>query len=289
MYSETVRLSNGVSVPKLGLGTWLMDDATAAEAVRQAAKIGYRHFDTAQAYGNEKGVGEGVRSCGIPRDDLFVTTKIAAETKDYDSAMKSIDGSLERLGLDCIDLMVIHSPQPWKEVNQSEDRHFEGNKAVWDAMTDAYGQGKLRAIGVSNFLQEDIENILKGCMVRPMVDQVLCHISNTPFDLIQYCGSEGIAMEAYSPIAHGEVLKNSEIAGIAKNYGVTPSQLCIRYDLQLGMIAIPKTSNPEHMRNDADVDFVISDEDMETLRHMERIESYGDSSFFPVFGGRLRR
>lgn len=288
MYSDTVRLSNGVSVPKLGLGTWLMDDATAAEAVRQAAGIGYRHFDTAQAYGNEKGVGEGIRTCGIPRDELFVTTKVAAEIKDYGSAMRSIDGSLERLGLDFIDLLVIHSPQPWKEVNQSDDRHLEGNRAVWDAMTDAYGQGKLRAIGVSNFLQEDIENILKGCMVRPMVDQVLCHISNTPLDLIGYCGSQGIAMEAYSPIAHGEVLRNKEIADMAAKYGVTPSQLCIRYDLQLGMITIPKTANPDHMRNDADVDFVISDADMEALKGMERIESYGDSSSFPVFGGRLR-
>lgn len=288
MYTGTVRLSNGVSVPQLGLGTWLMDDATAMEAVRQAAGIGYRHFDTAQAYGNERGVGEGVRSCGIPRDEIFVTTKLAAEHKDYDSAMRSIDGSLERLGLDYIDLMIIHSPQPWKEVNQSDDRHFEGNLEAWNALTDAYGAGKLRAIGVSNFLQEDLANILDDCMVRPMVDQVLCHISNTPLDLMRFCEEEGIAVEAYSPIAHGEVLKDPYIAAMADRYGVTPSQLCIRYDLQLGAVTLPKTANPDHMRNDAEVDFEISDEDMEALKHMRRIESYGGSSSFPVFGGRLR-
>jgi diketogulonate reductase-like aldo/keto reductase len=287
MYSKTLALSNGIVVPQLALGTWFIDDDKAAEAVREAVKIGYRHIDTAQAYANERGVGEGVRTAGIPREELFVTTKVAAEHKDYESAARSIDESLAAMGLDYLDMMIIHSPQPWAEVNQSDDRYFEGNLEVWRALTDAYKAGKIRAIGVSNFQKEDIDNIWDNAEVKPMVNQVLCHISNTPLDLIDYCQSKGIVMEAYSPVAHGEALKNPKIAEMAAKYGVTIPQLCIRYDLQLGMITLPKTANPEHMKSNADVDFEISSEDMEALKHVERIHDYGDAGIFPVYGGKL--
>ncbi len=287
MYSKTLALSNGIVVPQLALGTWFIDDDKAAEAVREAVKIGYRHIDTAQAYANERGVGEGVRTAGIPREELFVTTKVAAEHKDYESAARSIDESLAAMGLDYLDMMIIHSPQPWVEVNQSDDRYFEGNLEVWRALTDAYKAGKIRAIGVSNFQKEDIDNIWDNAEVKPMVNQVLCHISNTPLDLIDYCQSKGIVMEAYSPVAHGEALKNPKIAEMAAKYGVTIPQLCIRYDLQLGMITLPKTANPEHMKSNADVDFEISSEDMEALKHAERIHDYGDAGIFPVYGGKL--
>ena len=285
--SETYTLENGLSIPKLGLGTWFIDDDKTAEAVREALKIGYRHVDTAQAYANERGVGEGVRTAGIPREELFVTTKVAAEHKDYESAARSIDESLAAMGLDYLDMMIIHSPQPWVEVNQSDDRYFEGNLEAWRALTDAYKAGKIRAIGVSNFQKEDIDNIWDNAEVKPMVNQVLCHISNTPLDLIDYCQSKGIVMEAYSPVAHGEALKNPKIAEMAAKYGVTIPQLCIRYDLQLGMITLPKTANPEHMKSNADVDFEISSEDMEALKHAERIHDYGDAGIFPVYGGKL--
>ena len=287
MYSKTLALSNGIVVPQLALGTWFIDDDKAAEAVREAVKIGYRHIDTAQAYANERGVGEGVRTAGIPREELFVTTKVAAEHKDYESAARSIDESLAAMGLDYLDMMIIHSPQPWVEVNQSDDRYFEGNLEVWRALTDAYKAGKIRAIGVSNFQKEDIDNIWDNAEVKPMVNQVLCHISNTPLGLIDYCQSKGIVMEAYSPVAHGEALKNPKIAEMAAKYGVTIPQLCIRYDLQLGMITLPKTANPEHMKSNADVDFEISSEDMEALKHAERIHDYGDAGIFPVYGGKL--
>ena len=287
MYSKTLALSNGIVVPQLALGTWFIDDDKAAEAVREAVKIGYRHIDTAQAYANERGVGEGVRTAGIPREELFVTTKVAAEHKDYESAARSIDESLAAMGLDYLDMMIIHSPQPWVEVNQSDDRHYEGNLEAWRALTDAYKAGKIRAIGVSNFQKEDIDNIWDNAEVKPMVNQVLCHISNTPLDLIDYCQSKGIVMEAYSPVAHGEALKNPKIAEMAARYGVTIPQLCIRYDLQLGMITLPKTANPEHMKSNADVDFEISSEDMEALKHAERIHDYGDAGIFPVYGGKL--
>lgn len=287
MYSKTLALSNGIVVPQLALGTWFIDDDKAAEAVREAVKIGYRHIDTAQAYANERGVGEGVRTAGIPREELFVTTKAAAEHKDYESAARSIDESLAAMGLDYLDMMIIHSPQPWVEVNQSDDRYFEGNLEVWRALTDAYKAGKIRAIGVSNFQKEDIDNIWDNAEVKPMVNQVLCHISNTPLGLIDYCQSKGTVMEAYSPVAHGEALKNPKIAEMAAKYGVTIPQLCIRYDLQLGMITLPKTANPEHMKSNADVDFEISSEDMEALKHAERIHDYGDAGIFPVYGGKL--
>lgn len=288
MYNNSITLSNGISVPQLALGTWLIDDNKVGTAVRSAIEIGYTHIDTAQAYANERGVGEGIRSSGISRDKIFVTTKVAAEHKDYKSASEGIDGSLKRLGLDYIDLMIIHSPQPWLEVNQSKDRYSEGNLEAWRALTDAYKAGKIRSIGVSNFLQEDIDNLMNNAEIKPMVNQVLCHIANTPLDLIDYCTSKGIVMEAYSPVAHGEALKIPAIAETAKKYGVSVPQLCIRYDIQLGMIVLPKTANPEHMKTNADVEFVISDEDMEALKHIERIKDYGDSSFFPVYGGKLK-
>lgn len=287
MYEKTLELSNGIKVPQLALGTWLVDDDKAAEAVRAAVELGYRHIDTAQAYANERGVGEGMRTCGVPREELFVTTKVAAEHKDYESTMTGIEGSLAAMGLDYLDMMIIHSPQPWNEVNQSDDRHFEGNLEAWRALTDAYKAGKIRAIGVSNFLKVDIDNLLENAEVRPMVNQVLCHISNTPIELIEYCQEQGIVMEAYSPVAHGEALKNPVIAQMASKYGVSVPQLCIRYDLQLGMITLPKTQNPQHMKDNGDVDFEISAEDMEALKSVERIENYGEARFFPVFGGRL--
>lgn len=288
MFNKYLTLSNGIKVPQLALGTQLIDDDKAADAVRSALDIGYRHIDTAQAYANEHGVGEGIRTSGINREDIFVTTKVAAEHKDYKSAADGIDGSLKAMGLDYIDMMIIHSPQPWVEVNQSDNRYLEGNLEAWRALTDAYKAGKLRTIGVSNFLKEDIENIWNNAEVKPMVNQVLCHISNTPLELIDYCQNKGIVMEAYSPVAHGEALRISAIAQMAEKYGVSVPQLCIRYDIQLGMIVLPKTANPVHMKNNADVDFVISDEDMLVLKHLEKIDNYGDSSFFPVYGGKLK-
>jgi diketogulonate reductase-like aldo/keto reductase len=166
-------------------------------------------------------------------------------------------------------------------------RSFEGNREAWRALEEAYNAGKLRAIGVSNFEKEDIDNILESCSVKPMVNQILAHISNTPKDLIQYTQDQGILVEAYSPVAHGELMKNEEVANIAQKYGVTIPQLGIRYVLQLGLLPLPKTANPAHMKNNADVDFAISDDDMNLLLNVQQIKDYGDSSMFPVYGGKL--
>ena len=283
--NETYTLANGMTIPKLGLGTWFIDDDKAAQAVREAVKLGYRLIDTAQAYGNERGVGEGVRTCGLPREQLFVASKVAAELKDYDSAAKSIDETLNKMGLDYLDQIIIHSPQPWTEF-RVEKRYFEENRAVWRALEDAQAAGKVKVIGVSNFLRDDLENLLSDCRVRPMVNQILLHISNTDKDLVDYCKEQNIQVEAYSPIAHGEALKNPAIAAMAQKYGVTAAQLCIRYVIQLGTVALPKTADPAHMKDNAAVDFVISDADMDVLVHMDRIQSYGDFNVFPVFSGK---
>ena len=283
--NETYSLANDVKIPKLGLGTWFIDDDKAAEAVRNAVKLGYRLIDTAQAYGNERGVGEGVRTCGVPREELFVASKVAAELKTYDAAMKSIDETLERMGLTYLDQMIIHSPQPWNEF-RVEKRYFEENKEVWRALEDAQSAGKVKVIGVSNFLKDDLENLLSGCRVKPMVNQILLHISNTDLALVDFCKAQGILVEAYSPIAHGEALKNPAIAEMAKKYGVSAAQLCIRYVIQLGTVALPKTANTAHMESNAAVDFSIFDKDMDTLRHMERIADYGEFDIFPVYSGK---
>ena len=279
---EKFTLSNGVEIPKLGLGTWFISDENAGQAVKDAVNIGYRHIDTAQAYGNEKGVGEGVRACGVSREEIFVTTKLAAEVKSYESAVSSIDASLQKMGLDYTDLMIIHSPQPWAKFGE-EERFVEGNREAWRALEQAYKAGKLRSIGLSNFQKPDIDNILESCSVKPMVNQILAHVSNTPKELIQYTRDKGMLVEAYSPVGHGELMKNEELARMAKKYGVSVPRLCIRYTLQLDLLPLPKTANPDHMKDNADVDFVISEEDMEWLKNMERIKDYGEASVFPVY------
>lgn len=281
---EKYTLSNGVEIPKLGLGTWFISNEDVVQAVKDAAKIGYRHIDTAQAYQNESGVGEGIRASGVKREDMFVTTKLAAEVKSYQEAVSAIDSSLKAMGLDYIDMMIIHSPQPWTKFGE-EDRYFEGNREAWRALEEAYKAGKLLAIGVSNFEEPDIDNILEFCSVKPMVNQFLAHISNTPKELIQYTQDKGILVEAHSPIAHGELLKNQEAAKIAEKYGVTIPQLSIRYLLQLGLLPLPKTANLKHMKENADVDFVISEADMNVLKNVDQIEDYGSASMFPVYGG----
>ncbi len=287
MYTNTITLANGIKVPQLGLGTWFIDDSKVAEAVKAAAKLGYRHFDTAQAYGNERGIGEGVRTCGIKREELFVVSKVAAEHKTYEEAKKGIDETLSKMGLEYLDMMIIHSPQPWVKVNQCDDRYVEGNRAAWRALEEAYKEGKLRAIGVSNFQIEDLKSLMEACEIKPMVNQILLHISNTPLELVEFCQKNDIAVEAYSPIAHGEILHQPEIEAVAKKYGVSVPQLCIRYALQLGTIALPKTANPAHMETNAQVTFEIEAEDMEMLKHFKHIENYGNSSGFPVYGGKL--
>jgi diketogulonate reductase-like aldo/keto reductase len=280
---ETFTLANGVTIPKLGLGTWRIPDGEAGRVVRDAIEVGYRHFDTAQAYGNERGVGEGLRESCVARDQVFVTTKLAAECKSYGEATGRIDASLKTLGLDHIDLMLIHSPQPWAKFREGEP-FFEGNLEAWRALEEAHLAGKIRAIGVSNFERADLDNLLDKGSVAPVVNQILAHIGNIPFDLIEYSRSKGMLIEAYSPVAHGAALTNTQLVTLAGKYGVSVARLCIRYCLQLGLLPLPKTANAAHMRDNTAVDFAISETDMQALRIAENNTDYGEASAFPVFG-----
>jgi len=280
--NETYTLNNGLHIPKLGLGTWFISNEEVEQAIVEATKLGYRHIDTAQAYQNEEGVGKGIKASGIDREELFITTKMAAEVKSYEEAKASIEQSLKALDLEYIDLMIIHSPKPWANFLE-EERYFEGNRAAWKALEEAYKEGKLKAIGLSNFENEDLQNILDHCEVKPMVNQILAHVSNTPFEQIEFAKENEVLVEAYSPIGHGELFKNEAVAKMAKRYGVSVPQLGIRYTLQLGLLPLPKTANPAHMANNAELDFEITAEDMISLKEMEKIEDYGEASVFPVY------
>ena len=285
IFEETFTLNNGVKIPKLALGTWKIPDNEVASPVQTALKMGYRHIDTAQAYHNEKGVGQGIKDSGISRDQIFINSKVEAEIKNYQEAKKSIDETLTRMDLDYLDMMIIHNPQPWKEVNQSDDRHFEGNIETWRALTDAMKEGKLRAIGVSSFQPEDLQNLIDNSDVKPMANQILCHIGATPKKLIDFCQKHDIVVESFSPVAHGEALTNNTIKTMAEKYQVSVAQLCIRYDWQLNTVVLPKSVNPEHMKQNAELNFEISDIDMKTLENIHNFD-YGSSSHFPVFGGK---
>ena len=280
---ENYTLLNSARIPKLGLGTWFINDQDVVQAVKEAVRIGYRHIDTAQAYGNERGVGEGVRACGVKREQIFVTTKLAAEIKSYKEAIASIDTSLQISGLGYIDLMIIHSPKPWAKFLEDEP-YFEGNREAWRALEEAYKAGKLRSIGLSNFEEADIDNILAYSSVKPMVNQILAHISNVPLELINYNQDNGILVEAYSPFGHGELFKNKEVIAMAEKYNVSIAQLAVRFCLQLELLPLPKTANPRHMKTNAAVDFVIAEVDMESLKNIQQITDYGEHRKFPVYG-----
>ena len=270
-------------IPEIGLGTWLIDNDKVSDVVKTAIELGYRHIDTAQAYGNESGIGQALKELNINRDDLYITTKVMAEFKDYESARISIEDSLKRLGLDYVDLILIHSPEPWVEFRNTNKTYFKENLEVWEALEDAYKAGKVKAIGVSNFRIRDIQNILDHAEIPPMVNQVLCHIGQTPFELIDYCQKHNIVVEAYSPIAHGEAGRIQEIVDIANKYHVSVAQICLKYCLQLGLVALPKASSREHLKNNLDLGFVISDSDMEILKGVKPLKDYGSHDFFPVF------
>ena len=279
-------LNNDQKIPSLAYGTWLINNKDASKCVQLALKHGYRHIDTAQAYGNEKGVGEGIRASGLPREEIYVTSKVMAEIKSYDKAKKSIDKSLKDLGLDYIDLMLIHCPQPWA-LFRGKNKYFKENIEVWRALEEAYKEGKVKAIGVSNFNIEDLQNILDHCEIKPMVNQILIHIGEVPVDIIKFCSENDIVVESYSPIAHGRALNNNAIVEMANKYNVSVPQLCIKFTLQLETVSIPKASSEEHIRDNTKLDFTISEEDMIKLMKLNEID-YGLISLWPVYNKKNR-
>ncbi len=264
---ETITMNNGLQIPVLGVGLWQVKKEDASRVVKQGIDVGYRHIDDAAAYRNEEEAGEGLRLSGIEREKIFVTTKIPAEYKSYEKAKKSIDESLERLGLEYLDLILIHAPRPWPLMftNLNYDKK---NVEVYKAMEDALKEGKVKSIGVSNFSEHDIDNILANCDVVPAVNQICVFAGNTPKDLIDYCKAKNIVVEAYSPLGTGKVMKNDALAGMAAKYGVSVPQLAIAYTLQLGCVSLPKTTHKEYLVANAKVDFEISPEDMEALLNL---------------------
>ncbi|WP_455644917.1 aldo/keto reductase family protein [Methanosphaera sp.] len=284
MINKSYKLNNGISIPSIGLGTWQLDNNTVVDAIRDATSLGYRLIDTAKSYGNERGVGRGIKECGIERSELFLTTKIPSECKSYDEAVQCIDEALTTLDEDYIDLMIIHSPEPWSDF-RNENHYFNENIEVYNALEDAYHDSKLRSIGLSNFLEVDLDNILDNCSIKPMVNQILCHIGSASLELIDYCNSHDILVEAYSPIAHGVVFGNKDIESIANNYNVSVAALCMKYVLELGCVAIPKSGKIEHMRDNLDVNFSISESDMNYLKSLV-VDDYGKLSIHNIFGGK---
>ena len=272
-----------MNIPKVGLGTWLIDNEKVGTVVKNAIEVGYRHIDTAQAYENEEGIGKALKEINIPREELFITTKVRAEYKDYNSAKKSIDESLQKLGLDYIDLVLIHAPEPWIEFRTSKKNWDKENLDVWHALEDAYNEGKVKAIGVSNFHISDLENLIDNATIKPMVNQVLAHIGQTPFEILDYCNKNNILVEAYSPIAHGEAGRIKEVIDIANKYNKSFAQICLKYLLQLGMVVLPKASSKEHLLSNLDLDFTISVDDMEILKKAKPLDNYGEHDLFPVF------
>ena len=268
---ECYTLPNGVTVPKLGLGTWFIDDDKAAKAVRDAVKVGYRLIDTAQAYGNERGVGEGVRTCGLPREELFVTSKVAAEAKTYEEAARSIDETLTKMGLEYLDLMIIHSPQPWAEFRE-ENRYFAENKEVWRALEDAYAAGKLRAIGVSNFYPHTLTNFCETVRIKPMVNQIETHPFFVQKEAMATMEFYHVVPEAWSPLGGGryKAFDNETLKKIADAHNKTIGQVMLRWNVQRGVVVIPKSTHVERIKENADIfDFTLTDEEMNEITALD--------------------
>lgn len=267
---EFYKLNNGQRIPKLALGTWQTPNDVAAEVVATAIEAGYRHIDTAIAYENESGVGAGLKAAlettGIHRESVFITTKIPAEVKTYDDAVRSIQESMDRLDAFHIDMMLIHAPRPWNEMGSTSGNcYFKENIEVWKALEEAYEAGKIRTIGVSNFEIDDLNNILAGGRVMPAVNQIRVHIGHVPTELIDFCEQNGILVEAYSPNATGRLMNVPEVCAMAEKYHVSVPQLASRFVLQLGLLPLPKSTHKERILENAELDFEINSNDMAAL------------------------
>lgn len=278
-----MKIYNGINIPDVGLGTWLIPNEKVADIVKTAVKVGYRHIDTAQAYGNEEGVGKGIKECKVPREDLYITSKVQAEIKNYQDAYDSVIESLRKLDLSYLDLILIHSPEPWREFRKAKSDYFEENLEVYRALERLYKEGKVKAIGVSNFRIKDLENIVKHCEIKPMANQYLAHVGQIPWEIVKYCKDHDILFEAYSPIAHGEASRLDLVNELGEKYHKSFAQICLKYLIQLGMVVLPKSSSEGHLRDNIDLDFEISKEDMEALNKVKPLESYGQSDIFPCF------
>lgn len=240
-----MKLLNGLEMPTPGYGTFKVPDEDAARLVGEALKAGYRHIDTAAYYRNEKGVGEGLRASGVPREEIFLTSKVWNTERGYDKTLRSFDQSLKDLGTDYLDLFLIHWPANRKQFGDGADAL---NRDTWRALETLYKEGRVRSIGLSNFLEHHIEPLLETAEVAPMVDQVELHPGFARRELAAYCQQRHIVMQAWSPLGRGRCLSNPVIVEMAARYGVTPAQLIIRWVMQIGVVPLVKASSPERIR-----------------------------------------
>jgi diketogulonate reductase-like aldo/keto reductase len=261
--TDCYKLNNGIPIPCIGFGTWQAPDGAAAvSAVKTAIEAGYRHIDTAAIYGNEEGVGEGIRKSGIPREEIFITTKLWNDEHGYERTLHAFEQSMKRLRLEYLDLYLIHWPNPVKFRKNWE----EANAGTWKAFEELYKAGKIRSIGVSNFHGRHIDALLKTASVAPMVNQIRLCPGDTQDEVTDYCWKKGILPEAYSPLGTGKIFESQEMKSFAEKYGRTIAQLCIRWSLQRGYLPLPKSVTPERIRENAGVfDFELSPEDVRAI------------------------
>lgn len=262
---SAIELNNGIQMPLFGIGVFLSKEGDEVEnAVRTALDNGYVHVDTASVYGNERGVGRAIRASGIPRDQVFVTTKVWNSDQGYESTLRAFDRSMDRLGLDYADLYLIHWP---KGAISAE---------TWKALETIYLSGKAKAIGVSNFLVHHLEDLLPHCKFMPMVNQVEFHPYLQQPDLQQFCQDKGIRFEAWSPIMKGRVNEIPVLKALSVKYGKTPVQVTLRWEIQKNIITIPKSAKPERIISNANIfDFEISPEDMAAIDRLDKHERTG--------------
>lgn len=267
--NEFFTLNNGVRIPAIGFGTWqIANGEQCYNACLSALRAGYRHIDTAFAYGNEQSVARAIADSGLSREEVFITTKLPADIKDYEVAVEHFEASLRNLDTDYIDLYLIHAPWPWTDMGGD---YTEGNIAVYRAMIEFYKAGKVRAIGVSNFHVKDIEAVVEATGVVPAVNQIRYFIGNTQSQITEYCKERGILVEAYSPLATGALVEQSELVGLAEKYGVSIPKICLRFCIENGTLPLPKSVNDERIEANIDLDFEISEEDMEYLNSLYHI------------------
>jgi 2,5-diketo-D-gluconate reductase A len=267
MDQNVITLNNGVQIPQRGFGVFLVPPGDTQPAVEQAIEIGYRHIDTAAAYNNEAGVGAAVRACGLPREELFVTTKLRNGEHGHESALRAYDETLERLGLEYADLYLLHWPNP------TADLYVDS----WRALERLYTDGRVRAIGVSNFLPEHLDRLAKENEIVPAVNQVELHPSYQQRELTDLCRERSIAVEAYSPLGQGGDLDHPVLASIAGDHHVTPAQVVLRWHLHLGHIVIPKSVNAERIRANFDLGgFALTDDEIAAITALENGNRLGN-------------
>ena len=272
--ADNYTLKNGLKIPCVGFGTWQTPDGEVAErSVSEAIRAGYRHIDTAAAYGNEESVGKGIAKSGVSREDLFITTKLWNTERGYQETIDAFDVFLKKLGIEYLDLYLIHwpAPAPFRDVWRQK------NAESWKAMEDLYLQGKVRAIGISNFLPHHIDELIKTAVIMPMVNQIRLHPACQQRYLVEYSRRYGMLLEAYSPLGTGKMLSNPLIVQIAEQYGKSPAQICLRWNLQKGFLPMPKSVTEQRIRENAEIfDFELNCKDMQDLDTLDGAITYSD-------------